>query len=166
MTHRHLPIIIVAALAAGAGALYVPDAVAQTTRSGGGGNAQLMQQMQQLASERTSLQAENARMKKELAEVTKERDALKSGKTALEQRARAGEASIARNAQDKQAAESEVGKLKDRMQELITQVPRDGAPRSRTWKPSVRHLQAVAGRARCRAAPVHRAERGAVQAEW
>lgn len=115
MTHRYLP-VIVASLAA----LYGSTALAQTQRSGGGNaNAQLMQQLQQLGSERTALQAENARMKKELAEITKERDALKSGKTALEQRARASEASIARSAQDKESAESENTKLKERMQELV-----------------------------------------------
>ncbi len=53
-------------------------ALAQTTRSGGGANAQLMQQMQQLASERTSLQAENAKLKKELDDLRKDRDALKN----------------------------------------------------------------------------------------
>jgi len=59
-------------------------------------------------------------MKKELAEVIKERDVLKSGKTALEQRARAGDASIARSAHDKEEADAENTKLKDRMQELVT----------------------------------------------
>lgn len=95
------------------------SAFAQSARSGGSGSAQLIQQMQQLASERTALQAENARMKKELAELTKERDTLKAGRTALDQRARVSEAAVARNAQDKAAAEGEVEKLKDRMQELI-----------------------------------------------
>ncbi|GAC1660206.1 MAG: hypothetical protein PVS2B3_13230 [Steroidobacteraceae bacterium] len=50
-----------AALAAAPGTLS-----AQTARSGGGASAQLAQQLQQLASERTSLQAENERLKKEL----------------------------------------------------------------------------------------------------
>lgn len=92
---------------------------AQSARSGGSANALLMQQMQQLASERTALQAENAKMKKELADLTKERDTLKSGRAALDQHARASEAASARNAQEKANADSENQKLKDRMQELI-----------------------------------------------
>jgi chromosome segregation ATPase len=94
-------------------------ALAQTARSGSTGNAQLMQQLQQLASERTSLQAENARMKKELGEITKERDSLKSGRAALDQRSKASEVAIARNAKERETAEAENAKLKERMQELI-----------------------------------------------
>lgn len=94
-------------------------AEAQTARSGGSANALLMQQMQQLASERTALQAENAKMKKELADLTKERDALKSGRAALDARARASEAASARTAQEKQNADSENQRLKERMQELV-----------------------------------------------
>jgi septal ring factor EnvC (AmiA/AmiB activator) len=98
--------------------LAVPT-FAQTARSGGAQNNQLVQQLQQLASERTSLQAENARIKKELAEMTKERDSLKQGRVALDRRAQVSEAAIARSAQEKADAEGEAGKLKERMQELI-----------------------------------------------
>jgi len=94
-------------------------AAAQSARSGGSASAQLMQQMQQLASERTALQAENAKMKKELADLTKERDALKTGRAALDQRTRASEAAIARSAQDKASADAENERLKERMQELV-----------------------------------------------
>jgi chromosome segregation ATPase len=94
-------------------------ALAQSARSGGSANALLMQQMQQLASERTALQAENAKMKKELADLAKERDTLKSGRAALDQRARVSEAANARSAQEKANADSENQKLKDRMQELV-----------------------------------------------
>jgi chromosome segregation ATPase len=92
---------------------------AQTVRSGGSANTQLMQQLQQLGSERTALQAENARIKKELAEMTKERDTLKAGRAALDQRTRASEAAVARNAHDRETAEAEAAKLKDRMQEQV-----------------------------------------------
>jgi chromosome segregation ATPase len=94
-------------------------ALAQSARNGGNANAQLMQQMQQLASERTALQAENARMKKELAELTKERDALQASRTVLDQRTRASEAAIARTTQEKATAEGEAAKLQERMQELV-----------------------------------------------
>lgn len=97
------------------------SAMAQTARSGGAGSAtaQLMQQMQQLASERTALQAENARMKKELAEVTKERDSLKAGRSSAEQRLQASEAAVARAASERESAQGETQKLKERMQELV-----------------------------------------------
>jgi len=100
-------------------AAYITPAHAQTQRNGGSANTQLMQQLQQLGSERTALQAENARMKKELADLTKERDSLKAGRAALTERAQAGEAAIARSRQEKESADAENQKLKDRMQELI-----------------------------------------------
>lgn len=92
---------------------------AQTTRSNSGGNAQLMQQMQQLAAERTALQAENARMKRELAETRKERDALKGGKETNDKRARASEVALTRAAQERELGERELEQLKARTQELI-----------------------------------------------
>ena len=98
---------------------FATTARAQTARSGGGGNAQLVQQLQQLGSERTALQAENARIKKELAEMTRERDALQAGRAALDQRARVSESAVARSAQDRATAEDEAVKLKERMQELV-----------------------------------------------
>jgi len=95
-------------------------AVAQTARSGGGGgNAQLIQQLQQLGTERTQLQAENERMKKELDELRKERDALKSGQKALTAREQAATAVVARGAQERESAANELAQQKTRMQELI-----------------------------------------------
>jgi chromosome segregation ATPase len=94
---------------------------AQTARSGGGGgNAQLTQQLQQLASERTAMQAEQARMKKEIEELRKERDALKAGQQAASQRVRAAsDAALARSTQDREAVETELVRVKERTQELI-----------------------------------------------
>jgi chromosome segregation ATPase len=101
-------------LAAGIG---VADA--QTARSGGNANAQLMQQMQQLASERTSLQAENARMKKELEDLRKDRDSLKKAQTSVDQRAQASTAALARATNERESLQEELQKTKDKMQELI-----------------------------------------------
>ena len=95
-------------------------AAAQSARDSGGGNALLLQQVQQLGSERTALQAENARMKKELADLTKERDNLRTGRAAADRRVQSGEAMSERNAQAREAAESELEKQKERMQELVT----------------------------------------------
>ena len=92
---------------------------AQTARTGGGANAQLMQQMQQLASERTSLQAQNAEMKKELDVLRKERDSLKKSQQAVDVRYKSAEAALARDAAQHDSAEQELKQTKDRMQELI-----------------------------------------------
>jgi chromosome segregation ATPase len=104
------------ALAAGSASV-----VAQTARSGGssGNSAQLIQQMQQLASERTALQAENDRMKKELAEITKERDALKTARASADRRLQTSESEVARAARERETAEGETEKLKERMAELV-----------------------------------------------
>lgn len=94
-------------------------AEAQTARSGGAPNALLMQQMQQMASERTALQAENARLKKELDDVKKDRDQLKKGHDASDQRVKAGEAALARSNQQRESTEQELTQTKAKTQELI-----------------------------------------------
>lgn len=102
--------------------VFAQQASAQTARSGGSSaaNAQLMQQLQQLASERTALQAEQARMKKEIEELRKERDSLKAGQAAASQRARAeSDAAVARGARDREALEKELAQTKQRTQDLI-----------------------------------------------
>ena len=112
-------IAVSAALLSG---VVVQPLLAQTARSGGGGgqSAQLMQQLQQLGSERTALQAETARMKKELEDVKKERDALKAGQAAAGQRARAEtEVALARGAKERESSEKELAQVKQRAQELI-----------------------------------------------
>jgi|SRR5581483_1049810 len=93
---------------------------AQTARSGGSANAQLLEQMQQLASERTSLQAENARMKKELDDLRKDRDALKKAQQVVDARVKESSAALTRSTAEKTASQQEVQQLKDKMQELIT----------------------------------------------
>jgi chromosome segregation ATPase len=107
-------------LLCGVAALSAP-AIAQTARSGGGGtaNAQAMQQLQQLASERTALQADNAKLKQQLADMQKERDALKAREQALGQRLRSTEAVTARAASTRESSEKELNDLKGRSQELI-----------------------------------------------
>jgi chromosome segregation ATPase len=94
---------------------------AQSARSGGGANAQLMQQMQQLASERTSLQAENAKLKKDLEDVRKDRDALKNSQQTLERRVKTSEATLrAGIAQQRETSDRELAQTKDRMQQLVS----------------------------------------------
>ena len=104
-------------------AVLAASADAQTARSGGGANAQLLQQMQQLASERTSLQSENAQMKKDLDALRKERDSLKDSlkkaQAALDGRVKAGEAALAHTAAQRESTEQELRRTKDKMEELV-----------------------------------------------
>jgi chromosome segregation ATPase len=94
---------------------------AQTARSGGGGESQrMMQQYQQLAGEKSALEAQVASLKHdldagraELGTVKKERDALKAHATA------AG-ATVAELTAGKQAAEKTAEQTKERLNELVT----------------------------------------------
>jgi Skp family chaperone for outer membrane proteins len=96
---------------------------AQTQRSGGGGESQkIMQQYQQLAAEKTSLQAQVAQMKKdldaantELAAVKKERDALKTRSAG----AVAAAAQLAQANASRQNAEKSLEQTKQRTAELV-----------------------------------------------
>jgi chromosome segregation ATPase len=103
--------------------MMIGSAQAQTARTGGGANAQLLQQMQQLASERTSLQAENAKLKKDLEDTRKERDALKKGQQALEQRSKASE-SLLKSMREgvtarRESTDQELAQYKEKMQQVI-----------------------------------------------
>lgn len=108
-----LPVLLLAST-------FIGPAQAQTARSGSSGNAQLLQQLQQLASERTALQAENTRMKKELAEVTKELDDLQASGPKLLERARAAEVALQRSTTAQGSTETELNTMRSRLQELIT----------------------------------------------
>lgn len=96
---------------------------AQVERSGGAGNAQLTQQLQQLASERTQLQGDNTRLKQELAAMRKELDALKGAHSADERRLRAFEGAALRAGADRDSSqrelELELEQARERMQELV-----------------------------------------------
>src|ERR1700726_2838508 len=87
--------------------LLTTSAHAQSARSGGGASAQLLQQMQQLASERTSLQAENAKLKKDLEDLRKDRDALKNSQQALDKRAKSSEAALKQQLAQRQSGANE-----------------------------------------------------------
>jgi chromosome segregation ATPase len=106
----------VAGIAAGA---VMATAFAQTARNGGGANTQLLEQLQQLASERTGLQAENAKLKSELADVKKDRDGLKAGQQSLERRAHGSAAELAQSKAQHEATQQELTQYRDKMQELI-----------------------------------------------
>jgi chromosome segregation ATPase len=105
--------------AAVAVSLAIGAAHGQSARSGGGASAQLMQQMQQLASERTSLQAENSKLKKDLEDMRKERDALKSSHQALDRRAKTSEGSLKELLARRDSSEQELTQDKEKMQQLV-----------------------------------------------
>jgi len=92
---------------------------AQAARKDSGNNAQLMQQMQQMASERTQLQADNARMKRELDELRKERDTLKSGQESTDRRAQNSAVALNRANSERDQVTQELEQLKGRTQELV-----------------------------------------------
>jgi chromosome segregation ATPase len=110
---RHVTtVLLIAALASGA-------VFAQSARKDGGNNAQLMQQMQQLAAERTQLSADNAKLKKEVDEARKERDALKAERDGFDRKVRGAEGAALRAAGDRKQLEDELAQYKTRMTELV-----------------------------------------------
>jgi len=94
-------------------------ASAQVERRGGEENGVLLQQIQELTSERASLQADNTRMKKQLDDLTKERDALKSAQKAVDQRVRDNMAALAQSGAQRAADEKDLALYKQRMDELV-----------------------------------------------
>jgi chromosome segregation ATPase len=79
-----------------------------------------MQQMQQLASERTSLQAENAKLKKDLEDLRKERDTLENSQQALDKRAKSSEAALKQHlAQRQSGADQALAQTKEKLQQLV-----------------------------------------------
>ena len=109
---------VIAVIVLGAGSAH-----AQVERSGGGEQQRIMQQYQQLASEKMTLQSQLAQMKKdldaaqsELAATKKERDALR----ARTGNAAAAAAEVAQLNESKQTAEKNLEQYKQRMVELVT----------------------------------------------
>ena len=104
-------------------ALIVTPASAQVQRSGGGGNPALMQQYQQLATERTQLQADNAKLKKDLDDLKKQLDAAKQQITASKAGATHNQAALAAAQAAVQAANDSNARsqadTRTRMQELV-----------------------------------------------
>lgn len=92
---------------------------AQTQR-GGGESQKLMQQYQQLAAERTSLQAQVAQQKKDLDAAKADLVAMQKERDQLKARAGVATAAVARAQGEKQAAEQSVEQSKQRTAELVT----------------------------------------------
>jgi len=100
-------------------ALLSTHAWAQVERSGGGANAQIMQQYQQLAADRTRLQNENAQLKKELDDS---KLALKTATTQLAAKktgADSERAQIAAAQAAKLSSEQSLKQTKDKLKDLL-----------------------------------------------
>jgi chromosome segregation ATPase len=99
--------------------LSAAAALPQTERSGSA-DARVMQQLQQLTTERVGLQAENAKLKQDLERAQKELQKATSGRAALENRARALEASASRGEAATKQSEEQLERTRTQLQELIT----------------------------------------------
>ncbi len=99
-------------------AVVAVPAHAQTTRSGGD-NARAMQQLQQLASERTALQAENVRLKRELEEAQQKLAAASAQQGALARRAQAAEVATSRLAASNDASAESAARTRAQLDELV-----------------------------------------------
>jgi chromosome segregation ATPase len=93
-------------------------AAAQSARSSGG-NAQAMQQLQQLAAERTKLLADNAKLQAELESTRKERDALRKKQEASERRLQGNDAAMARAGAKSEALTQDLEREKGRVAEIV-----------------------------------------------
>lgn len=92
---------------------------AQTARPAAAPSSQALQQVQQLAAERTQLQAENSKLKAELEAARKERDSLKVAQEGVAKRSRGAEAELARTQADKARVDGDLAREKQRIEELV-----------------------------------------------
>ena len=94
--------------------------LAQEARSGGGESQRIIQQYQQLAAEKTSLEAQVASLKKDLDAARAELGTAKKERDALKAHSAAAGASIAELTAAREAAEKTAEQTKERMTELVT----------------------------------------------
>ncbi len=92
---------------------------AQVARSGGSANSQMQMQLQQLASDKTRMEAENAKLKKDAEDAHKELDALKKAQKALDERAKGSVAALAQSTSERDSALEQLRQIKSKMEELI-----------------------------------------------
>lgn len=92
---------------------------AQVQRSGNA-DARVAQQLQQLASEKVALQAENSKLKQELEQIKAQLQKSSSAAKDLENRNRALQASSVNRATSNQQAEEQLEHSRAQLQELVT----------------------------------------------
>jgi predicted RNase H-like nuclease (RuvC/YqgF family) len=110
-----LALIMVATLGA---AFSTSPALAQSARTASG-NAQVMQQLQALAAERTRLLADNAKLQADLEATRKERDALRKQQDATKRRLEGGDVAAARAGARAATLQQELDREKSRLAELV-----------------------------------------------
>jgi chromosome segregation ATPase len=94
-------------------------AMAQVERSGGGANAQMAQQYQQVAAERNALQAANAKLKKDLDDQKSQLASALKQVAALKARDGGSAAQLAAAQTAKRNSDEEIEKTKAKLQELL-----------------------------------------------
>src|SRR3984893_18439391 len=102
-----------------AGTLLCGPVAAQVERSGGGASAKLMQQYQQMATERTQLQAQNAQLKKDLDEAKKQLGIAQQRATTSKAGVDRGQAAIAAARAANETTQKSLDETKVKMQELV-----------------------------------------------
>jgi chromosome segregation ATPase len=113
-TVRAVPILVAGLVVGIAG-----SALAQVQRSSSGASAQLMQQYQQVASERTTLQGENAKLKKDLEDAKKERASLTQQIAALRANANGKQGALAAAQAANASTAQTLEQTKAKLQELV-----------------------------------------------
>jgi len=119
MTRNRSALMLAAAIIASA---FAGIATAQVARSGGSSsssNPQMLQQMQQLASERSALQAENAKLKKNVEDLTKELDSLKKTQGSIDQHAKESAAALVQSKTQRDATEEQLKQTKEKLEQLV-----------------------------------------------
>src|ERR1700722_9294085 len=114
MCHRIRLVTFLTAALCTAGAVQ-----AQTERSGGGEAQKFMQQYQQVAAEKTALQAQVAQMKKDLDAANTNLAAMKKERDALKAHVGVSPAAVSQLTASKDAAERSLELSKQRMNELV-----------------------------------------------
>lgn len=94
-------------------------AQAQVQRSGGNSDARVLQQMQQLTSEKAALQAENDRLKQQLEQAKGQLQKSASSTKELENRNRALQAAAGRDTASSQQIQEQLERTRAQLQELV-----------------------------------------------
>ena len=100
-------------------AIVALPAMAQVERSGGKADVRVMQQLQQVTSERASLQAENGKLQLEIEQLKKDNAKLTAAKGTLEGRAKALEVAANRGDDTGKQAQEQLERARAQLQELV-----------------------------------------------
>lgn len=99
--------------------LAVSPSFAQTARSGNA-DTRVLQQLQQMTSEKAALQAENAKLKQDLEQARKEVERLISTNKALDSKTKTLTANATREVSSGKQAEEQLERARGQLQELVT----------------------------------------------